>query len=99
MKQRKPQTLKRYIDDCSINFLGKQFQSNDSVYTINGVYSDIKTRDLIADVEECDLGDMGHVTNRTLNLTHVVGMHDCEELIEGVNAERTNPWIYYGTSI
>jgi len=94
-----PQTLGYYLKNSYNDLIGKEFQKEDYVYTIQEIWRDTKTKDICCKALECDLGDMGRVTSVELNLSKAKYMHDLEELIKDVNAEMVNCFTYYNSSI
>jgi len=96
-----PATLGFYMEHDPIGLIGKVYQIREYVHTIKNIWYDIKTRDLILDTTECDLGEYGHMGSEKINLTLSTDLHDLPELIEGVNANRIHPTesIYCQTAI
>ena len=98
MKKVIPRTIGYYVENCPEKLIGVKFQSWDWVYDIENIWQDIKTRDVHARAGECDLGDYGLSSITTLNLSQS-GFLDCEELIDGINAEKCCPFSYYPSAI
>jgi len=68
-----------------------------TVYTLEKVWRE--GRKLLADYDECDFGMYGMSTRtKKANLKSGGYLLDCEELIEGVNAQVVSP-MAFGTSI
>ncbi len=99
METIKPRTLGEILKESPENLIGITFQSGDWVYDIDNVWSDIKTKGLCLSVGTCDLGEYGAAGSDVLNLHYSTGFLDCEELIEGVNAEKCCPLTYYPSAI
>jgi len=86
-----PATLGFYMKNDPIGLVGKVYQIEEYVHTIRNIWYNIKTRDLILDTTECDLGEYGHMGDEKVNLTQATGLHNLPELIEGINAQRVEP--------
>lgn len=91
MEKQIPKTLKWYVENDLSSLEGKKFQLLGNVYDIEYCWSDLETRDLIIRAYVCDLDMLGAMSYRDINYNSSVGVHDLEELIEGVNAVRTFP--------